>query len=156
MWRKKWWNCCAIKIFKQFLENTRCTINCEVPLTLTWHKKCALTSQATRDTDPDANLPVAAVNIGPQDVPKMSHSKSPGSPLKMLFDHPRHVSTWRPGDILKWRPGDFLIWSSRDIPRRLIWDVSRTFKALKLGFLEISFNFFFRTYSINQTYLKTF
>ena len=43
---------------------------------------------------------------------------SPGRPLKILFDHPR--------DVPKWRPGDFLIWCPKNVPGRLI---RRTFKA---------------------------
>ena len=61
--------------------------------------------------------------------------KSPGRPLKILFDRPGdvsvwrlgHVAIWRPGDVLKWRPWDVLIWRSRDVPGRLIRDVPRTF-----------------------------
>ena len=33
-------------------------INCEVSLTLTWSKNCAITDETTQDTNPNANLPV--------------------------------------------------------------------------------------------------
>ena len=65
---------------------------------------------------------------------------SPGGILKVLFDHPRDVPNWRPGDLLIWRPGDVskwcpwdaLIWRSRDVPGRLIRDVPRTFSGRPL------------------------
>ena len=68
-------------------------------------------------------------------------STSPGRPLRILFDHP--------GDVPIWRPADVLIWRSRDVP-------DRTFRVLKLGCPNIFFNFSFRTYSIDQIYLKAF
>ena len=37
-------------------------INCEISLNLTWSGNCVITSKATRDADPDANPPVAAIN----------------------------------------------------------------------------------------------
>ena len=37
-------------------------INCEVSLFLTWSKNCVLTSKATRDADPDADLAVDEIN----------------------------------------------------------------------------------------------
>ena len=37
-------------------------INCEVSLTLTWSENCVLTSQATRDADPDADPAVHEIN----------------------------------------------------------------------------------------------
>ena len=37
-------------------------INCEISLNLTWSRNCVITSKATRDADPDANPPVAAIN----------------------------------------------------------------------------------------------
>ena len=37
-------------------------INCEVEIILTWYENCVLTSKATRDADPNANPPVAAIN----------------------------------------------------------------------------------------------
>ena len=37
-------------------------INCEVPWTLTWSKNCLLTSKATRDHDPNADLAVDEIN----------------------------------------------------------------------------------------------
>ena len=73
-------------------------------------------------------------------VPRTSLGRPPptslGRPLKILFDGPRDVLIWRPGDGLKWRPGDFLIRLSRDVPGRLIRDVSRTFSGRLLEDLE--------------------
>ena len=101
-------------------------------------------------------------------VPKTSWGRppptSPGRPLKILFDRPGDVPIWRPGDVLKWRPGDVLIWRSRDVPGRLIRDVPRTFSGRPLEDLQSTqtwmsqhfFNFSFRTYPINQIYLKAF
>ena len=37
-------------------------INCEINLILTWSENCVLTSKATRDTDPDADPTVAAID----------------------------------------------------------------------------------------------
>ena len=37
-------------------------IECEINLILTWSKNCVLTSKATRDSDPNANPAVAAIN----------------------------------------------------------------------------------------------
>ena len=37
-------------------------INCELFLDLKWSKNCVLTSKATRDADPDADLLIAAIN----------------------------------------------------------------------------------------------
>ena len=37
-------------------------INCKIILILTWSRNCVLTSKATRDTNPDANSAIAAVN----------------------------------------------------------------------------------------------
>ena len=45
----------------------------------------------------------------------------PRHPLTSLFDHRE--------DVPKWRPGNPLIWRPRDVPRRLIWDVPRTFSG---------------------------
>ena len=81
-------------------------------------------------------------------VPRTSRGRprptSPGRPLKILFDRPGVVSIWRPrdvpiwclGDVLKWHPGDVLIWRSRDVPGRLIWDVSRTIPGRPLEDLQ--------------------
>ena len=60
----------------------------------------------------------------------------PGRPLKILFDRPGDVAIWRPGDVLKWRPVDVLIWCSRNVPGRLVRDVSRTFSGRPLEDLE--------------------
>ena len=107
-------------------------------------------------------------NIGTQDVPRMSRGRplltSPGRPLKILFDRPGDIPIWRPRDVLKWRPGDFLIWRSRDVLGRLIRDVPGTFSGHALEDLQCTqtwmsqtfFNYFFRTYSIDQIYLKAF
>ena len=37
-------------------------INCEISLNLNWSENCVITSKATRDADPDADSPVAAIN----------------------------------------------------------------------------------------------
>ena len=37
-------------------------INYEVSLTLTWSENCVITSNATREADPDAHLAVAGIN----------------------------------------------------------------------------------------------
>ena len=37
-------------------------INCEISLTLSWFKKCVLTSKATREANPDANPAIVGVN----------------------------------------------------------------------------------------------
>ena len=37
-------------------------INCEINFILTWSENCVLTSKATRDPDPDANLAVVAID----------------------------------------------------------------------------------------------
>ena len=37
-------------------------INCEVSLTLNWFENCVITSKATREANPDANPPVAAID----------------------------------------------------------------------------------------------
>ena len=37
-------------------------INCEINLILTWSKNCVLTSKVTRDTDPDANPAITAID----------------------------------------------------------------------------------------------
>ena len=36
--------------------------NCETNLILTWSEKCVITSKARRDTNPDANPAVAAID----------------------------------------------------------------------------------------------
>ena len=102
--------------------------------------------------------------MGTQDVPGRPPPTSPGCPLRILFDRPRDVPLWRPGDVLKWRPADVLIWRSRNVPGRLIRDIPRAFsgrpqrilRVLKLGCPNVFVNFSFRTYSIDQIYLKAF
>ena len=37
-------------------------INCQIYLILTWSENCVLTSKATRDADPAADLAVAAID----------------------------------------------------------------------------------------------
>ena len=37
-------------------------MNCEVSLTLAWYKNCVLTSKATKEANPDANLAVVGNN----------------------------------------------------------------------------------------------
>ena len=37
-------------------------INCEINLILTWSENCVLTSNTTRDADPDADPSVAAID----------------------------------------------------------------------------------------------
>ena len=59
---KKSWDYCAIKIFQQYLENTRCTINCEINLVLTWSENWVITDKATRNPGPDADPAVPAVD----------------------------------------------------------------------------------------------
>ena len=93
---------------------------------------------------------------------------SPGRPLKILFDvpiwRPREVLTWRPWIVLNWRLRDVLIWRSMDVPARLIRDVSKLFSGRPLEDLQsiwtwmflLFFNCSFRTYSIDQIYLKAF
>ena len=106
-------------------------------------------------------------------VPRTSRGRSPltspGCSLKILFENsedvpiwrPEEVPIWRPEEVLKLSPGNVLIWHSRDIPGRLIRDVprkfsGRTFRVLKFGCPKISFNFPFRTYLVDQIYLKAF
>ena len=46
------------------------------------------------------------------------------------------VLIWRPGGVLKLRTGDVLIWRSRDVPGRLIPEISRTFSGRSLEDLQ--------------------
>ena len=65
-------------------------------------------------------------------VPRTSPSNVPrASPKDPIWQsrgrpnwRPRDVLIWRPPDVSKWHPGDVLIWRSRDVPGRLIWEVS--------------------------------
>ena len=50
-------------------------INCEISLTLTWSENCVLTSKATRDNDPNANAPVAAISNRTNATFKMKDTK---------------------------------------------------------------------------------
>ena len=50
-------------------------INCEVELILTWSKNCILTSKGTRDANPDANPPVAAINNPTNVIFKVTDTK---------------------------------------------------------------------------------
>ena len=83
-------------------------------------------------------------NIGPQDVPSKSPYNDSRMSPKYLIWQSWVVPIWRPGDALKWRPWEVVFWRSRDVPGRLIQDVPYRFK----------FKFSFRTYSIDQIYLK--
>ena len=47
---------------KEFFENTKLLINCQINLILTWSKNCVLTSKTKRDADPGADPAVIAVN----------------------------------------------------------------------------------------------
>ena len=47
---------------KEFFENTKLLINCEINLILTWSENCVLTSKTKRDADPGADPAVIAVN----------------------------------------------------------------------------------------------
>ena len=73
-------------------------------------------------------------------VPRTSRGrpppKSPGRSLKIVFDRPRDVPIWRPGNVLKRRPGIVRIWRSKDVPGRLIQDVPRTFSGRSLKDLQ--------------------
>ena len=52
-----------LKYLSKFIRNLQVPlINCEISLNLKWNKNCTLTSQVTRDADPDANPPVDAIN----------------------------------------------------------------------------------------------
>ena len=111
-------------------------------------------------------------NIGSQDVQRTSPSKVLRTSLKDAIwpsrGRPDLTSRGRPNrrpdDVLKWRPGNILIWRSRDVSGRLIREVTRTLLGRPLEDLQNSqtwmsqlcFNFSFRTYSIDQIYLKVF
>ena len=49
--------------------------NCEINLILTWSKNCVITSKATRDTNPDADPAVAAVNNPTNGTFKITNTK---------------------------------------------------------------------------------
>ena len=52
-----------LKYLSKFIRNLQISlINCEISLNLKWSKNCVLTSQVTRDADPDADPPVAVIN----------------------------------------------------------------------------------------------
>ena len=38
------------------------SINCDVPLTLSWSENCVITSKATREADPDADPAADKIN----------------------------------------------------------------------------------------------
>ena len=50
-------------------------INCEISLTLTWSENGVLTSQATRDADPDANPAVNEINAPTNATSKIKDTK---------------------------------------------------------------------------------
>ena len=50
-------------------------VNCEVSLTLTWSANCVITSKATREADPDADLAVAGINNPTNAVFKITDCK---------------------------------------------------------------------------------
>ena len=50
-------------------------INCEVSLTITWSENCVLTSKATREANPDADLAVAGINNPTNAVFKITDCK---------------------------------------------------------------------------------
>ena len=50
-------------------------INCEVSLTLTWSEKCAITSKATRETDPDTDPAVDEINNPTNAIFKITDTK---------------------------------------------------------------------------------
>ena len=98
-------------------------------------------------------------NIGPCDVPRSSPSNVPWTfpkdPIwpsrgRQIRYVPEEVRIWLRGEVLKWHPGDVLIWRSRDVPGRLIREALRTLSQ------QFFFDFFFRTYMIDQIYLKAF
>ena len=89
---------------------------------------------------------------------------SPGYPLKILFDNPQDVMIWRPRNVMKWQPMDVLMWRSREVPERLIQGIPKTLSGRSLEDLQSTqtwmsqffLNCSFRTYSIDQIYLKAF
>ena len=103
-------------------------------------------------------------NIGPEEGPRTFPSnvprKSPKDPIWSSRGRP-NLTSW---DVLNWRPGDVLIWRSRFVPGRLIWDIPGKFSGRPLEDLQstqtwmsqLFFNLSFRTYSIDQIYLKAF
>ena len=50
-------------------------INCEINLILTWSENCVITSQATRDADPDADPAVATINNPTNATFKITNTK---------------------------------------------------------------------------------
>ena len=61
-------------------------INCEINLILTWSENCVLTSEATTDTDPDADPAVAAVDNSTNATFKITDQKLLLYQLKMTKD----------------------------------------------------------------------
>ena len=56
---KRSWNCCAIKAFKHFKEDTNIPlISYEVNLILTWSKNCVITDETIQDANPNVNPPI--------------------------------------------------------------------------------------------------
>ena len=50
-------------------------INCEINLILTWSENCVVTSKATRDADPNANLTIPAINAPTSEIFKLKDAK---------------------------------------------------------------------------------
>ena len=103
-------------------------------------------------------------NIGLQDVPRTSSSNVPRTsrkdPIWLSQGLPKDVPIWRPGDTLKWRPGDVLIWRSWEIDSGCPQDDLGTSPRGPLEYSNLHAQFFliflFRTYLIDQIYLKVF
>ena len=73
---------------------------------------------------PNPSWQILVPRTSPSNVPRTS----PKDPIWQSRGRPnwrpRDVLIWRPPDVSKWHPGDVLIWRSRDVPERLIWEVS--------------------------------
>ena len=63
--------------------------NCEINLILTWSENCVITSQATRDADPDADPAVATINNPTNATFKITNTKLyvPAVTLSTEDDH---------------------------------------------------------------------
>ena len=103
-------------------------------------------------------------------------STSQGPPLKILFDRLGDVPIWHPGDVSIWRPKDVPIWHPEmtsmgrlnltfqgrpwEVDSGRPQDVLRTSPRGPSEYSNLDIqkfvNFSFRTYSIDQIYLKTF
>ena len=111
-----------------FLENLACLVFLKHPF---WDSSFCLI------TDGIKIITTQQANIGPQDVPRTSHSNVPRTyPKDPIWPSRGRNDLMSQSDVLKWRPGDILIWRSRDVPGRLIRDVPRTFTGRPLEDLE--------------------